>query len=553
MNKFKQNTVMIVGVILMVVAMVGASYAFFTINISNDNAPVNQAITTASLTATFAQGNNIVASNMLPTTAWDTINPNQVNTSGESIPNPKNDFSITSNGGGYVNYNLYLLVNEIDPALAVSDLKWELYLLGEPNSLVNSGTFLGAANGKTITLKTAEVVDPYATKNYSLRIYVYETGNDQQVMLNKSMNAKISFEEANVYTDNSHANYPELADGMIPVVYQDNVWKVADLGQKWYDYDELMWANVVTVTEGSGLRGATAGTTIPESAINGWWVWIPRYSYMIENNGLGVQGYGGSTPAKATPGAITIKFVDVDTKETGNATSSYLTHPTFRDGTVYKGTNNYDLGGWNGELPGIWIGKFETSFELNNGSLPCTAANYSVGSACDVTSINPVIKPNVTSWRGIRVSTMELVSRKFTGNSNIYGLPEKSSTTDAHMMKNSEWGAVAYLSQSKYGKYGNTTYAGALKEVYLNNSSSYYTGRSVGSAPGGSAVANGTYSYDGTQCTNAICNTEAINKTKEGYGASTTGTIYGIYDMSGGAFEYVMGNLNGVSGYDATK
>ena len=37
------------------------------------------------------------------------------------------------------------------------------------------------------------------------------------------------------------------------------------------------------------------------------------------------------------------------------------------------------------------------------------------------------------------------------------------------MMKNIEWGAVAYLSQSIYGKYGNISYTGANKEVYKND------------------------------------------------------------------------------------
>ena len=33
---------------------------------------------------------------------------------------------------------------------------------------------------------------------------------------------------------------------------------------------------------------------------------------------------------------------------------------------------------------------------------------------------------------------------------------------------------------------------------------------------------------------------------------STTGKVYGIYDMSGGAWEYVMGNYNYGSGYSIT-
>jgi hypothetical protein len=121
-------------------------------------------------------------------------------------------------------------------------------------------------------------------------------------------------------------------------------------------------------------------------------------------------------------------------------------------------------------------------------------------------------------------------------------------------MKNSEWGAVAYLTQSKYGKYGNSDYTGRNKEVYLNNSSSYYTGRSGGSY-GGNTPINGTYTdqtdvttqyvgpgyytYDGyllSYNTNNKTETRDMKKI-----ASTTGNIYGIYDMSGGAWEYTMG------------
>ena len=72
------------------------------------------------------------------------------------------------------------------------------------------------------------------------------------------------------------------------------------------------------------------------------------------------------------------------------------------------------------------------------------------------------------------------------------------------MMKNDEWGAVAYLSKSKYGKNAEVTI----------NDSSYYTGGGSGNA----YVSN--------------------------VGQSTTETVYGVYDMSGGAYEYVAAYLN---------
>ena len=135
------------------------------------------------------------------------------------------------------------------------------------------------------------------------------------------------------------------------------------------------------------------------------------------------------------------------------------------------------------------------------------------------------------------------------------------------MSKNDEWGAVAYLAQSAYGKYGNTDYTGANKEVYVNNAFNitspyiFTTGRSNGTYGGGSGSVKtqyGTYEYNNCPAsayTKTVCAeaTRTSNNTK-GTGASTTGNIYGVYDMSGGAYEYVMGNYGGTissSGFSA--
>ena len=69
--------------------------------------------------------------------------------------------------------------------------------------------------------------------------------------------------------------------------------------------------------------------------------------------------------------------------------------------------------------------------------------------------------------------------------------------------------------------------------MYQNKSDQYITGCSYGAPSNGNRDFGCQYTYD----TN-------IN----GTGASTTGTIYGVYDMSGGAWEYVTGNYNDVSG-----
>ena len=89
------------------------------------------------------------------------------------------------------------------------------------------------------------------------------------------------------------------------------------------------------------------------------------------------------------------------------------------------------------------------------------------------------------------------------------------------MMKNIEWGSVAYLKQSNYGL--------GITDMGINNNSNRITG--CGAITGSS--------------TSTTCN--AYN-TATGMLVSTTGNITGVYDMSGGGWDYVMGNYNKQAG-----
>ncbi len=300
--------------------------------------------------------------------------------------------------------------------------------------------------------------------------------------LKKSANKTIVVKVPNV--DTTGANKPTLSNGLIPIKWNGSSWIRADESNRsganqWYDYNTQMWANAASVT--SDYRNVAVGTTIPGSAINAYFVWIPRYEYQYTN--LSTSYAGGS---KVQPGQININFIA--TSKT-NPSSNYKIHPAFIFGET--------------QLSGIWVGKFETT-----------------GSAA-----TPTIKPSVNSLKSQNVSTQFATAQKFSISGNTYGI---STSADAHMMKNSEWGAVAYLSQSKYGKYGNSSYSGVNKEVYINNNSNYITGCSSGS-PNSSKASSCINSY---------------HVSPGGTGASTSGTIYGVYDMSGGAWEYVMGVYN---------
>ena len=307
--------------------------------------------------------------------------------------------------------------------------------------------------------------------------------------------------------DTSNANAPVLASNMIPVYYDATakVWKKADTSNKkfenrWYNYDNHMWANAVTVTSTNRTTylNAKVGTEIPMTDINTMWVWIPRFNAATPSN------YNGGTQAK--PNAIDVTFV----KPNETALDAF----TF-------GTK---------QLSGFWYGKFELSHTTLVSNT--TANNLGCTNETCTNANNILIKPSVTILRYNSISNFFFASRSMEQTGNSFGFV--STEVDTHMSKNNEWGAVAYLTQSIYGRCTNST---LCVEIGINNNSTYKTG--YGAAPGTSFTSSTTNTYD----------------TNLGMKASTTGNIYGIYDMAGGLFEYVMGVYNkttGNSGFTTT-
>ena len=337
-------------------------------------------------------------------------------------------------------------------------------------------------------------------------------------------------------------NAPVLDSAMIPVYYDETseTWKKADSTNKnnnWYDYCEKKWANSVTVadTNRNTYQNAEVGTEIPLDDILTMQVWIPRYKYKVWNYNADGTKKSSEQEIEITwesgtnkTGEITcedsISGTDGDPSETCKLKS---TNATCTDTTCNNKTYTHPAFTFgNEEIKGFWVGKFELTGTISN-----------------ITT-----KPNLQSLRSQTVSSFETNIMKMNTSGNSYGIP---TTVDTHMIKNMEWGAVAYLSHSKYG----TCTDGTCTEVNINNSSNFYTGRS-GGVPGGSTAINtvytdqtsttqynsyGFYTYDGYLLdynTNTKSTTKDISKV-----ASTTHNIYGVYDMSGGTWEYTMANI----------
>ena len=379
------------------------------------------------------------------------------------------------------------------------------------------------------------------------------------------------------YVKTKGVNSPQLVSGMTKIMFnlpegenQGTVIKEGESGfdnDNWYDYKESKWANAVT-KDGS------------------MWVWIPRYAYKIEYNNPSNKSEGGTIHIKFLVGT-TDNYYDDDgnlqkaervtsAEETVDTTSDFYVHPAFTN----ESSINYANGGWDKELTGIWVAKFEAGYASGNNTaeVKASSVNYTQASAAYVAAIEAGTSEDTTTtarnwldgeygiqnsddsytfkdgtapeikyptFQGVTYSMNYIntndafnISRALTENGNIYGF--NSSSADSHLMKNSEWGAVAYLGHSEYGL--------NKEEVYINNINLNNTTKSVYAVTG---VTTGTK--------NASVQTTTIEKINsisgknansdgvylwnqiEGQKASSTGNMYGIFDLSGGTWERTAG------------
>ena len=323
-----------------------------------------------------------------------------------------------------------------------------------------------------------------------------DTSNCIEKIENGKKNYYCLSKSEDLVEDPSGANRPVLADGMIPITYDGSNWVKANatgVYNEWYDYGNQKWANAVMVTTAKRdtYMNADVGITIPENDILAYYVWIPRYKYKLFN----------VTYASGTTEQLIDVVFENGTSTTGTVTCTYASNGA--ETCQNKANGNWythpaftmiNASGNKTEYKGIWVGKFETTGDTTT----------------------PTIKPGISSIRNITVGRMYNTGKLF--RSTNYLTTTGANESDSHITKNIEWGAVAYLKQSIYGL-GITDITNNSSSTH--SSSSYYTG-------GGSGT-----SY------------------KTNTGQSTTGNITGVYDMTGGAFEYVMGNYNKRAGSSA--
>ena len=383
-------------------------------------------------------------------------------------------FTIKNNGNETLRYTLSLLDN--NSTIKNSDVRYEL---------VKNNDSLGIYTLSSDGVIDIEDIPSHGEIKYAIKLWLNYDSEYIVGTFSKKISVSLGEKESVI------VNEPVLTEGMIPVYYdeENNSWYKSDIkntyNNEWYNYSSQKWANAVTIKKDKREFYATSsvGTKILLEDVNSFWVWIPRFNYELSNNG------------------ININFVSEDEE-------------AYRSFTF----NNQ-------ELSGFWITKFESGIEED---ILCIKS--SLTKDCNHSNNKLFFVPNYLFTNRITMANLFYTIRKMEFSDNIYGftsagnklnndgtIKNDQNNLDIHMIKNSEWQAVALLSDSKYGKHGNNNYSDKEKLIFNNNSS--YTGKSF---------------YDNTLFD--------YNFKIKGEGASTTGNSTGVYDMVGGKREYVMIN-----------
>ena len=392
-------------------------------------------------------------------------------------------------------------------------------------ALTNTGLFAKAQEAKEKS-QNAEENQEKTLNEYEDELNKYISGNVKTLQADGSWNS------------GKKVNSPQLMEGMTGIYWDESGKEVevnVDNQDNWYDYSAQKWANAVTKDSNGNITG--------------YWVWIPRYAYKIETNRytntvgkISVKFLQGTTNKDESNAEISTAYPET----TGATMSAYVVHPSFINGT----SNHYMNGEWDKEISGYWVAKYPAGFQANtitnnNGTLSTTISNssdtvvysnknytsYHANMTTNALSQNltssgyasqklsyPVFKPLTYAYNNISTGDAYTISKEIASASSFYGL--NSTKTDSHQMKNSEWGAVAYLTQSSCGRDGT--------EISLNN---YYT---TESSPWRTAITgmctNGTSGDKTTTLGNAYNTTVGVK-------GSSTANVTGIYDLNGCVWE----------------
>ena len=218
MNRKQKIIVSVVGITIVLLALLGLTYAYFLTRIQGNTNNKSISVTTANLELTYADGNGTITSNniMPGTTLTD------------------KEFTVTNNGNATVNnYAVYLeeLVNELT---RVDDMVYTLTCTSSKDNKtckgVNETTF-----PKLAGIIVTNSIDVGETQTYKLTVTYKEMGVDQSDDMGKKVSARVQIynladivDVTGTVTNASAGDYVEMhSNPKTSMITTDNKYLIA--------------------------------------------------------------------------------------------------------------------------------------------------------------------------------------------------------------------------------------------------------------------------------------------------------------------------------------
>ena len=323
--------------------------------------------------------------------------------------------------------------------------------------------------------------------------------------------------------DHSSANKPEINGlKLLPVSYneKEGFWqKVDDSNQDelWYSYENGIWANAVLLNDTNYKKylNKQSGEEIELGDVLGFYVWIPRFKYYVINNS-NYTNYERMTNVifeNDTNTTGTISCVD----QISNLVDKHLYSEVCTDNVynhIYDNLSTYTHPSFKNKK-GFWVAKFL------------------MGEGEKVLPNTNMLKKNVMEANNV------------------------SNKMNAHVLTNMEYGAIILLSNSMYGKTGNSLYSDKDSSTFTRIYANTYLHEVTGCSSEYNMYSKSFITETSAKCIeydNLVDYTHISNSVNypvgyAGAGASSSGTIYGVYDLaniSGELTEAFVADVNGI-------
>ncbi len=416
--------------------------------------------------------------------------------------NTAEDFKISLNNEHSTNYYYLVLVKGLISGVKISstdEVKGEIPSLGKKELMIH----VNNTTSNEITLDFIVKVNKEFSFDKELDYYyINDTDN----------------------FDHSGANKPKIFGKLLPVSYKktsdtEGYWYKADITNQtdlWYSYENGIWANAVLLNESNynKYKNKSVGTEIEKNDILDFYVWIPRFKYYVINNSnyTNYERINNIVFEEGNSTTGTIECIDdISNKENSHIYSEVCSDKYYDH--IYDNLSTYTHPAFK-DKEGFWVNKFLLG--TGEKSIP---------------NIN-MLKKNID-------------------DANVIANKHKS-----HVLTNMEYGAIILLSNSSYGKTNNNTYISnndyTFTRIYANTYENNITGCSSDYTNRTKNIivdkTNKCITYNDLTNPSHITNSVIYKIGERGAGASSTGNISGVYDLTSIDGEIVAGFVVDISG-----